>query len=155
MKNIPLSMADTFATIYPQFAFSDELPATQEQISLLNFRITMVNQLLIACIENIENNPNFWAEIDLNDFKKYLIQNKAAIFDIQHYFAEGEKTTAILDQVKANIRKIEQALIKASAFNFDLTRIENRLNDHFYEVPEIVTNVDEFRHWLKGVANGH
>ncbi|MGX2956456.1 hypothetical protein [Ursidibacter arcticus] len=155
MKNLPLSMADTLATIYPPFELTDEQPATEQQISLLNFRITMVNQLLIACLDAIEKNPNFWAEIDLADFKKYLTQNKAVIFDTQPYFSGGSRTTAMLDNMKANIRKIEQALSKAMAFNFDLERMQDRLNDTFHEVPNDVTNVGEFRNWLKGISNGH
>lgn len=155
MKNLPLSMSDTLAVIYPQFEIADAQPATEQQISLLNFRITMVNQLLIACVETIEKNPNFWAEIDLNDFKKYLNQNKVVIFDMQQYFTDGSRTMAILDSMKSNIRKVEQAMAKATAFNFDLARMEDRLNDTFHEVPKEVTNVNEFRSWLKGVANGN
>ncbi|MDW0577967.1 hypothetical protein P2I39_10000 [Mannheimia haemolytica] len=156
MKNLPLSMADTLAVIYPAFDFAaDDKSATEQQISLLNFRITMANQLLIACIETIEKNPNFWAEIDLNDFKKYLNQNKVVIFDTQQYFTDGSRTMAILDNMKSNIRKIEQQLSQATAFNFDLERMKERLNDTFHEVPKDITNVNEFRNWLKGVANGH
>ncbi|HDL1819462.1 TPA: hypothetical protein PWX61_000824, partial [Mannheimia haemolytica] len=71
------------------------------------------------------------------------------------YFTDGSRTMAILDNMKSNIRKIEQQLSQATAFNFDLERMKERLNDTFHEVPKDITNVNEFRNWLKGVANGH
>lgn len=155
MKNLPLSMTDTLATIYPPFELINDEPATEQQISLLMFRITMVHQLLVACVDTIERNTNFWAEIDLADFRKYLTQNKAVIFDTQRYFTDGSKAMAILDMMKSNIYKIEKSLAEATAFNFDLARMEHRVNDTFHEVPNTVKNVSEFRSWLSGVANGN
>ena len=155
MKNVALSMSNALTAIYPQFELFDEQSASKEQISLLHFRITIINQLLVTCLEAIESNPNFWAEINLADFKKYLTQNKAVIFDTQDYFNDGSQTMAMLDNMKSTIRKIEQAMVKAALFNFDLSRMEDRLNDTFHEVPNEVTNVGEFRTWLKGIANEH
>lgn len=149
MKNSPLSMADTLAVIYPAFDLAaDDKPATEQQISLLNFRITMANQLLIACIETIEKNPNFWAEIDLNDFKKYLNQNKVVIFDTQQYFTDGSRTMAMLDNMKSNIRKIEQQLAQATAFNFDLERMKERVEGDFIRLPANFNSPEELRQWL-------
>lgn len=153
MKIEPLSMTNTLATIYPTFEVVNQ-PITEADISLINFRITMTNQLLKGCIEMMEKDPYFWSKTDLADFKKYLTQNKAIVFDMQPYFSEGSRTMAILDNMKDNIRKIEQSLAKASAFNFDLARMEDRLNDTFHEVPKEVSNVAEFRSWLKGIAYG-
>ncbi|MFA9488124.1 MULTISPECIES: hypothetical protein [unclassified Mannheimia] len=147
MKILPLSMTETLSTIYPSFEITDK-PITEQQISLLNFRITMANQLLVACIEAIENNPNFWTEIDLDDFKKYLNQNKVVIFDIQQYFSDGSRTIAILDSMKSNIRKIEKALANATAFNFDLERMKERVEDDFIRLPSNLKSPEELRQWL-------
>lgn len=154
MKNFNLSMTKTLATIYPLFELNN-VSKTKLDLSALNFRLIMVNQLLVACIETIDKNPNFWAEIDLVDFKKYLTENKAVVFDMQHSVSDHSREMAILDQIKSNIHKLETALVKATAFNFDLARMQERLEDDFYEVPQEVTNITEFQQWLKGIANGH
>lgn len=154
MKSVALSMTRTLATIYPPLELQPQF-ATKQEISVLKFRIMMVNQLLIACLDAIEKNPHFWVEIDMVDFKKYLTENKAVVFDMQDYFSGNSRTRAVLDNMKSNIQKIETALSHATAFNFDLARMEDRLNDTFHEVPKEVTNVSEFKDWLKGVANGH
>ncbi|WGE31399.1 hypothetical protein NYR60_05855 [Actinobacillus genomosp. 2] len=154
MKNVALSMSNALTAIYPPFEFIDKKSVTKEQILFLNFRISMINQLLVTCLEAIDQNPSFWTDINLTDFKKYLTQNKAVIFDTQDYFNDGSQTMAILDNMKSNIRKIEEKMAKATSFNFDLNRMEERLDDIFHELPNEVTNVGEFRAWLKGIGNG-
>lgn len=42
-----------------------------------------------------------------------------------------------------------------NAFNFDLARMEERLNDTFHEVPNQVEDVPAFRRWLAETGNGH
>lgn len=146
MKNTSVSMTNVLSSIYPMLEFVDE-PATEEDIASLNFRIAMTSNLLNGIVEVMEENPNFWASVDIADFKKYLTHNKAIVFDMQPYVTEGSKTIAVLDKMKENIRKIEKSLNRATAFNFDLARMEGRLNGEFIELPHL-SSAEELRQWL-------
>lgn len=144
-----LTMSETLATVCPPFETTEE-QATEQDLIRLSDRINSVNALLNLSLALLEKKPNLWAEIDLDDFKKYLNQNKVIIFDTQQYFQDGSHIMAVLDSMRETIRRIEHAMAKATAFNFDLDRMKMCVESETVSAPRFETP-EQFVEWVNSL----
>lgn len=152
MKSFAQSMYSAMTEILPHYNVKE---ITDNDIQGLNIRISMINHLLIAVLDGVNKDPYFWKNVDRALFAKTMADNKQAISQMRAFVQPESHMLALLDNVQSNIAKLEKSLAEYPMFNFDLERMKDRVNDVFHEVPKSVKTVDDFRHWLKGVANEH
>lgn len=153
MNTITQSVSSAMAEIFPSFEMAEKNSpqASQE----LNLRMSMINHMLLAVLDNANRDPYFWQNVDCQLFSATLENNKKMLKEMREIFHIESRTLALLDSIQSNISKLEKSLNEYPMFNFDLDRMMEHVNDVFHEAPTDLQSVRDFRNWLKGIANGH
>ncbi|OOF52780.1 hypothetical protein [Rodentibacter genomosp. 2] len=159
MSSLSTSMASAISAMLP-FSFDTSKENDEKVIKAKmlesQLRLQSVNQMLVLLLNVVESDPSFWLQVNnIAMLKAHFSENKAYIDEIKHHFTGESKTVALLDNMKETILKLECLMPQESDFNFDLARMEERINERFFECPSDLKDVDEFRNWLQVVANEH
>lgn len=146
MNTITQSVSSAMAEIFPSFEMAEKNSpqASQE----LNLRMSMINHMLLAVLDNANRDPYFWQNVDCQLFSATLENNKKMLKEMREIFHIESRTLALLDSIQSNISKLEKSLNEYPMFNFDLDRMKSHLECGTIRLPDNLSTAEELRQWI-------
>lgn len=146
MNTITQSVSSAMAEIFPSFEMAEKNSpqASQE----LNLRMSMINHMLLAVLDNANRDPYFWQNVDCQLFSATLENHKKMLKEMREIFHIESRTLALLDSIQSNISKLEKSLNEYPMFNFDLDRMKSHLECGTIRLPDNLSTAEELRQWI-------